>query len=520
MHSIKDDFRDHLEQQKKRKPLKEEEGSGELGGILDSFSSADTQPDTDKKAKKKDDWNYLSFYVDTANKMTDSEEKFKELCALYSIAVVTGPNWYYIDSSVDPRYYEYADKTYLNIGACGIGKSGFARKSYTIGKILVKYILRPILKLISDPNKPSKKVSQFIPVDVTLPYLVRSAAGREVVTGSTWQGKEIKRCVFTQINPEYSTVVEQMVKKHNIGMFQVLSMFLSGESYYKGTLTDGAHTVENPYFNMFIGVQEHYPSILPPSVWTQGFPNRFLYVIDDYGLTYPYKGTRTDRKRFSREYPYSRLKLIRTWLNELQKVEGRRVFRAEPNTEAYKLFKDFDEEIFKIGKKPQTHRFITGYLGRLPEYAIKLACMHNISKKSIKTLEQEDLLAQETSNNLLVIPLTTEDVRWGIKQARFYLDQFKKLVDLFLKRSYLKSVPSHKAHFIKVYESIDIIYIKKKKKAWVSKSEILRKTGMTKNDIDRVLDDLVLGEFIKRKVEKAKTKRRNVFKPIIRPKFD
>lgn len=406
-----------------------------------------------------ENWDYLTFYVDTANQMTDSDENFKKLCGMFNISVVTGPNWYYIDSSVKPEHYQYADKIYFNLGCCAIGISGGARKSFTIGNLMENKILRPILKdLIKpdpDPDKIPEEISQFIPNDLTVAKLVKEGAKREVIIEVARQNYKIKHCVFVQIDPEFTATVEKAQNKFNLGIFQVYSKFLSGESHYKGTITDGNTDVINPYFNMFIGAQEHYPQILPAFIWSQGFPNRFLCVVDEYGLTNTYKGTRTDRKKFSRGYPAKQIKLLRRWLNEIQNVDGIRVFKAEEGSEAYNLLNAFDDEIFKEQGKPQTHRYLRGYLGRLPDYAKKLACIHNISKKSFETLEMEEKAAKaDSSDNYWVTYLTSDDVRWGIKQTRFYFDQFKKLVDLLLDKSYDKAIPTQSASWIKVCKTI------------------------------------------------------------------
>ncbi|MCK5139130.1 MAG: hypothetical protein KAQ85_04740, partial [Thermodesulfovibrionia bacterium] len=372
-------------------------------------------------------------------------------------------------------------------------------------KVLM-HTLDKLLVATGKPNHPFKEMSQFIPSDLTVASLVKTASERKTTLSIPRLNYDTTHCIFTQVDPEFTTVVERSQGKFNAGMFQVLSQFLSGESYHKGTISGGDISVEDPYFNMFIGAQDHYPKILPPPVWTQGFPNRFFYVIDEYGLTNVYTGTRTDRGKFGRGYSAEKLKLIRLWLKMIQKVGGVCVFKAEKD--ALKLLEDFDEKIFQQQGNPQVNRYLRGYLGRLPDYATKLACMHNISKRTHERLRQDLIQSGYISYSYSVTHITVEDVKWGIKQVGFYLKQFEKLIDFLMEKSYIKAVPTREAMWMVVWSAIKDVGIKNKSGV-ASRTEIIRKTRISAKDLDDVLDDLIMGKYIKRDETKTKTNKKN-----------
>lgn len=461
--------REDLAEQEEHRILEEERRKEYLSSLSpeereEQFPTLPEFDDRDVEIKEKDFDNFIPYFVETLNMMVDSEEKFKLLCALFLIGLFTGPNWYFVNRAVKDSYRAKAERVLFNIGGCLIGISGGSRKSATLKKMMHNFIYY-LLELIpyttedTDGSTTTVDCSQLLAKDLTTAAFMRNA--------SRLYDEKTDYHLFTMIHPEFSAAIANKNSKYHQGLFQLQSAGLSNERMDKGTIESGDMVIEKPYFSMMIAVQEDYTADLGRAIWIQGYPNRFLYAVDTLGLFFPYKGNRTFLSPTDLGEPVKRRNKIREWLSALQSTIGDvQIFMYDASRQ---LIADFNDWATEELKKEQLHPYYSGYLGRLPVFALKLSCIHRIARITLQelksNLEYKERSLEFTGKIEPVTYFVDElDTQWGIAKARHYYDEFKMVVDLQFKKATTKTIYTDEALFKRAYKVIDS-YEKKNKGA-------------------------------------------------------
>lgn len=446
---------------------------------------------------------FVEFYIKTMNMRTDAHRDYKEAMALYLISTLAMWKFKLLDMRELSVYDESLDYLPLNCWFMFIGRSRLARKStvVNIGKKILDGITDE--RLVTNTRikpKQSYQVNALLPDSFTPEALVGCLQDRcwEYFSGA---GSIGERTHATWVNDEVSSFWSKLAKQDYMsGTPEILAKIYDCPRYYKAsTQRRGQESVRYPYLTICTASTEVLPKFFDEIQLRQGFLNRYFFIMDKKR-----KMERSKLVNFDK-----RMNSIRTWLTALYNVKAPITMIVLPKVQD-KIDK-FEEGINDLIMNTDLG-IEEGYVSNLPNYLRKLAGLFRISRISYDKLEH-----YRSHPDTLGIEM--EDYDRGMKTLNSIRKDFTKVLELSRVKYYQRPVWTHESEMIKVWSTISEIYIQNKNK-WVSKTQIIRKTRMSGEDLARTLNDLYLGKYLDRKEKKTKGAPKNLYKPIERPRFD
>jgi len=316
-----------------------------------------------------------------------------------------------------------------------------------------------------------------LPVDFTPERLV------SIMSEKYSRERDETRAIW--INDEVSGFFEDLKKKRYMSSADVLLCHLyDGRGHIRSTLARGDEIIKKPYLTVFVASTEILPKFFDEIMIRQGFLNRFLYLYGEYEEWKPLRRTLSQDE-------VEEAKSLEEWLKALNQSS---VIMLDFNAEAWKFYQEFER---KIDEKIRSENLglKEGYFGNYPDFLLKLACIHRISRMSIEEFE----------NPPPITVVGVSDLKWAFDFLRKVDSSFDKVLEI-MKRTFLED----RKHVSLEEEVLRLIKING---GAITRKDLLMKLhsrfGIKAEDLDRVITNLEnLGEIEKDIVRRSSTARR------------
>jgi len=407
---------------------------------------------------------FVSRYTYLLSGITDAPLELLEASALFLLSTAVGRKWVFYTA---PEASLFDDKNstkgkYLNLWFLFLGKSRISRKTTVIRKA-EEFIERIHVSVLPNVFTPEYLVTE----------LSKISKGGE--THATW------------IQDECSAFFNLLTKKDSYltSADAILCTLYDCKTYTRGTQQRGKEEVSNPYLTALLASTEDLPACFEDRMIKQGFPNRFGYVLGEKR----YKPLRTEPLTEEEKKEAEELSKFLESLSE--KKNDTFLVMSE---EAKNLFQEFER---KVEEKIEKENFglKEGYCGNLPNFAIKFACLYRIARMPIEEIQS----CEE-------VKIEKQDLEKAIEYCKKLWKNFEKVLELRMRHN-VRRKPA-------ITESADIerVYLIIKEEGTISRSDLLQKSGLKSDELDKIVITLKESERIEEIIEKTKGRAKRYYR--------
>lgn len=426
--------------------------------------------------------NFINKWINRLNEITDAPRLFKEASALFLLSSVVGRSiQYQTVAPTDPFKSDILPSgTLLNTWFFLIGKKRISRKKTIIHEI--NETLRSVDPEIQLPN--------FHSLRKLLRLLKQKRAGE--ATHATWVENE-PYDIFSKrgIRKGMRRIFKNLYEGENLG--KVNKKRKNSEKPWvrdKKRFLRFDRRIPRPYFTAFLASNHTLPSGFVPSGLRHGFLNRFIYIyIKQYPERQPNTPNTTETSR-------TLLEDIENFLTQVKRNRERgELSLLNFTVEARNLYFTFTEKVNQEIEHKDL-RIREGYWAQIPEFLGKIASLHRIGRIDCNSSKWRDF-------SLLVKP---EDVAWGITFIQQIWKHFNEVVRLTRRR--LKAGAYHGRKWILRIKRILATHEGK-----ITRSALLRRTGLTIKTFDRFINTLIERNEVQESHEDTPEKTIYAYKP-------
>lgn len=258
----------------------------------------------------------------------------------------------------------------LNVWFVILGKSRITRKTH-------------VLSNIESAIKKTQGAAHLLSEDHTPEALIHEMAQKSSKFEKTSKQKTHDTPVVWLCD-EVAGLFQKLNKKESYmaSIEALLSKIYDGRTFSRTTRASGVDLIQNPYLTVFLASTNYLPTLFQEAQVRFGFLNRFVFV----------KAKRKNRKAL-RTTPLNpdEIKLKTEIEHYLKALHERKTpVYLEMTPEAKNLY-DVYENIVE-DKIQKGHLGVReGYMGQLPNLAVRLACLYRISRLSIQEIQDPDL---------------------------------------------------------------------------------------------------------------------------------
>jgi hypothetical protein len=524
MQPMKDDLPKLIEELKKKPPKKkgEMELSEETEDILTEFTEdvsksepkSKVTPELEKELEKSrevtlDDIlppktmvkipsirDFVTYYIESMDILTDAHKDYKEACALYLLSTFMGHKFTLI---------QWTNRK-LNFWFMLIGRSRLARKNTVM--IVAREIIDRISPIVTT-TWGTKKNPKTVETKIRIPYTFTKASYIEQMN----LREENKKAYATWVHTEVSGWFEELVLKYNRGLVELISDVYDGHSYESSTKGGGVVKIAEPFFTMLVGSTPDLPQQFKKQYVKQGFLNRFLFVTDKLD-------ERELRPDMAEKIPQDRMDTIAYYLTILSNFsEGFKVGFVT-GSKPHKKFLEFSKKIMRmLTTDKNLDQMYASYLGYLPTLIEQLACVYAISSLDFEDLRAYRALTPDLMSKspdlIKAIHISEEDLNRATNFMQRRYKDFQEIIQLSRMKEWDKATPSEESTLLTVYKAIE-------KTAgaddWSMHSQALKYSKLLIDPFKKVIETLKTTNCIDRKAEKnAKGRMVNYYKVLTPP---
>jgi len=307
------------------------------------------------------DKDFITRYVDLQKGITDAPEEFQEATALFLLSTAAGRNFIFLslpETCIFSNGLDVKDVRgkFLNLWFILIGKTRVTRK--TTGVINRAEEIIDFLKI--------NKILHGFSTSYLISHLNDMKEGMQV--HATW------------ISDECSGFWDLLKAKtdYMLEADAILSTIYDCKTYSKGTQARGKEYVPNPYLTVLLASTDYLPHLFTEAMLRQGFLNRFIFVVAKRSRKMALRTTSlTPEEKETVEYVLQYLKAL---LNRGTPITM--VMHSKAN-DLYVKFEDYIDNWIEKGNLGLKE----GYLGNLPNFVIRLACLYRLSRMTIEEIQ-------------------------------------------------------------------------------------------------------------------------------------
>jgi len=400
---------------------------------------------------------FVSRYTNLLSDITDAPVESIKASALFLLSAAAGRRWVFY-TAPDASLFDDENTSkgkYLNVWFILLGKSRVGRKTVVMNKTM-DFVKRIHVNVIPNMFTPEYLVTELSKIN---------------------QGGEVHAA---WIQDECSAFFDLLTKKDSYmtSADAVLSTLYDGKTYSKGTQQRGKEEVPNPYLVILIASTEDLPACFNDRMIKQGFLNRFNFIV---GKREKYKPLRTDPLTPNEKKEAEELLQFLKSLSE-KKNDAFLVMSNEAKKSFQKLERNIEEKIEKqdLGIKE-------GYLGNIPNFAIRFACLFRISRMSIQEIQSSK-----------EVKIEKQDLKRSIQYCNKLWKNFEKVLELRVKHN-VKRKPAFTES-----DAIERIYLIIRRAGKISRTELLIRCGLSADELDKIIKTLKESERIEEIIERTK----------------
>jgi len=283
------------------------------------------------------------------------------------------------------------------------------------------------------------------------------------------------------IRDEASSLFKDANKEYLADMIEFLSELYDGIAQKRYTRKAKLEEAQDTYITFLGATTPYLYRIMKPEFFLQGTGNRFMYIIHET----------TRSNILSVEDVFLNIKRSMEMEDKMHEFAEMLTHVAEnpiqvlmPNPEAAAMWVEFRKKCFDKAFRIYANDFLDihySYLTRLPEFALKLAGLYELSKL-IETLPQ--FPASE-------FPISEESMVWGINKVGNHHKHFQMMLGQWSSMTTTIPITTLAPH-------ADIMFghIKKAKEDGIPWSEVYKKLMWPKSQLKNVLHTLLETERI------------------------
>lgn len=326
--------------------------------------------------------------------ITDAPEEFHEAAALFLLSSAVGRKWIFCSIPEIPIFYEEdgADGggRLLNLWFVIIGKTRITRK--TTGVLNKAKELMNFLEIFTIPEAFSP---QYL-----ITVLNKRGAGK-TQTHVAWIVDECSGFFEIIGKAEYMASAEAF-----------MSRIYDGKTFRAGTISRGEEVVLNPYMTALLASTDYLPDLFNEKMFRQGFLNRFIFVPAERGKR---KKLRTTALKDGERVKIEQLKeVLHAIYDSTKNLTFNMNGEAKNTYDQYEAWVEDRIEKEHLGIKE-------GYLGNLPNFVVRIACLHLISRMTadeITTYGRPFLLVEKP------------DIDWAIAYSRKIWEGLERVIEM------------------------------------------------------------------------------------------
>ncbi len=366
-------------------------------------------------------FNFIMEYADLLSQVTDAPIEYHLAAALFLLSTVTGKTFRFL-SAVDSKLFTLNDDDIdgrkLILWFIILGKSRISRK--TTGVInKIKEITKELY---------INTVSRSFTIPALISELSKMVEDKSV--NAAW------------ICDECSSFFILMSKKDGYIMDAeaVLSCLYDGKSYSATTQSRGKESVPNPVLTCLLASTNNLPSKFKSDAFWQGFYNRFIFV----------PATRKTRKQLRPRLSADEKKKAKEIIHYLTAVKTLNyLYYLVLDKEANAIYSQYEESIENRIEKEDLG-IKEGYMGGIPNFVIRIACLFRINRMSKEELMELD------EEHPACLPVTEKDMKMAIKFGKLIWFWFEKMMSLRTKHSSepekVKTTEDYEAIILSIYK--------------------------------------------------------------------
>lgn len=399
-------------------------------------------------------FNFIDEYVNLVYKLTDSPVPFLKATALFLLSTFTARRFRRMSRpEMNPWSDGYSGGQILNLWFILIGKSRITRKSTVVG------YAEDLINALND--------ELLLPYDFTPQSLVTELS---------------KKCDGTEtravwLNDETSGFFEQLDRADFMTATDtLLSRIYDGRDYTRSTISRGEEPIRKPYLTVLLSSTEYLPTLFDVGRLRQGFLNRFIYVVGEkdrrlpsqQNIPQPLRNKATDLQR---------------WLDALSNQTSDTFM--DFTSDAQEIYNRYESKVEKVIQNSEMEER-EGYFGNLPNFLVRLSCLHRIARVPIQKIE-------DYSKAFLTVE--KKDVKWAKDYTRSVWNNFIKVVQIMKTSATSKPVKTSENALEMVYQAI----IEGGKK--LTRTELSNKVNMRADRLDKLINTLREQDRIEREVK-------------------
>ena len=291
----------------------------------------------------------------------------------------------------------------LNTFFIMIGPSGIASKS-----VPINYFARPIIKRFDELMGYEPPQSTLFPSHFSLEGMIQYLSKEENIHEGLLMRDEFTN-MFAEANKNYMG-----------GIIEFLSELFDGHIGARYTRGTKLEKPQNVYASILAATTPYVYKVMSTDFFVQGTGNRILWVLWDKKIRK--KKYASSHDFFGIHHEASKEKDIEKFANQMLTIRNSKCVRVYPDEDAGTMWMEQEEK----WKDELAERFNENiydlqqlYLVKIVQSALKLAGIHMYSR----------MVGPLAHIPVTELPITSEDMEWGLKRSKIHLAYFHELLE-------------------------------------------------------------------------------------------